>query len=150
FIMVGGTVMAYMGGLHFWWPKITGRMYPDGWARLSAAIIFVGFFLTFLPQFVLGYVGMPRRYATYPAAFHVLNVLSSARASMLGVGYVLPFTYLIWSLGYGPKAGSNPWGATGLEWQTPSPPPPENFAQTPVVTCGPYAYHAEEEPDVVG
>jgi cytochrome c oxidase subunit 1 len=145
FIMVGGMVMAYMGGLHYWWPKMTGKMYPEGWARLAALIIFVGFILTFLPQFVLGYLGMPRRYAVYPAEFQVLNVMSSAGASILAVGYLLPLTYLIWSLAYGKPAGPNPWGATGLEWQTPSPPPTDNFAVTPVVTQGPYEYALQGE-----
>jgi cytochrome c oxidase subunit 1 len=140
FIMVGGTVMAYMGGLHYWWPKISGRMYPEGWAKLAALVIFVGFILTFLPQFVLGYLGMPRRYHAYPPEFQVLNVMSSAGASILAVGYLLPFAYLLWSLYGGKRAGPNPWGATGLEWQTPSPPPPHNFDVTPVVTCGPYEY----------
>jgi cytochrome c oxidase subunit 1 len=146
FIMVGGTVMAYMGGLHYWWPKMTGRLYPEGWAKLAALIIFVGFVLTFLPQFVLGYLGMPRRYPSYPPEFQVLNVMSSAGASILAVGYVLPLAYLIWSLAYGAKAGSNPWGATGLEWQTPSPPPTDNFAVTPIVTEGPYEYALQGGP----
>jgi cytochrome c oxidase subunit 1 len=145
FIMVGGTVMAYMGGLHYWWPKMTGRLYPEGWAKLAALIIFVGFILTFLPQFVLGYLGMPRRYPSYPPEFQVLNVMSSAGASILAVGYVLPLVYLIWSLRYGKEAGPNPWGATGLEWQTASPPPTENFARTPIVTRGPYEYSLQEE-----
>ena len=127
YIMVGGAVMGYLGAMHFWWPKITGRLYPEGWARLAAAIIFVGFNLTFFPQFVLGYLGMPRRYAFYPAEFQVLNVMSSAGASILGVGYLIPLIYFFWSMRYGPAAGPNPWGATGLEWQTPSPPPTENF-----------------------
>jgi cytochrome c oxidase subunit 1 len=140
YIMVGGTVMAYMGGIHFWWPKITGRMYSDAWARFAALMIFVGFNLTFFPQFMLGYLGMPRRYATYPAEFQVLNVMSSAGASILGLGYLIPLVYLIWSMRYGPPAGPNPWRATGLEWQTPSPPPQENFDVTPVVMEEPYAY----------
>ena len=143
FIMVGGTVMAYMGGLHYWWPKMTGRLYPELLAKLAALVIFVGFILTFLPQFVLGYLGMPRRYHAYPPEFQVLNVMSSAGASILAVGYVLPLTYLIWSLAYGKKAGPNPWGATGLEWQTPSPPPTDNFAETPIVTSRPYEYSLE-------
>jgi cytochrome c oxidase subunit 1 len=143
FIMVGGTVMAYMGGLHYWWPKMTGRLYPEFWSRISAILIFVGFFLTFLPQFVVGYVGMPRRYYQYAPEFQVHNVLSSAGASILGVGYVLPLMYLIWSLGYGSKASRNPWKSTGLEWQTPSPPPPDNFPVTPVVTEPPYQYSRE-------
>ncbi len=144
FIMVGGMVMAYMGGLHYWWPKITGRMYSQWWSRLSALIIFFGFFLTFLPQFVVGYNGMPRRYHSYPPEFQVWNVLSSAGASILAVGYVLPLGYLLLSLRYGRRAGPNPWRATGLEWQTPSPPPVENFAETPIVVRPPYQYHLEK------
>jgi cytochrome c oxidase subunit 1 len=140
YIMVGGTVMAYMGGIHFWWPKITGRMYSDAWARFAALLIFMGFNLTFFPQFMLGYLGMPRRYATYPAEFQVLNVMSSAGASVLAVGYLIPLVYLIWSMRYGPPAGPNPWRATGLEWTTASPPPQENFEVTPVVTDEAYAY----------
>jgi cytochrome c oxidase subunit 1 len=118
YIMVGGAVMAYLGGIHFWWPKISGRKYPNGWAALAAAIIFVGFNLTFFPQFVLGYLGMPRRYAFYPPEFQVLNVMSSAGATVLGVGYLIPLIYLIWSMRYGPIAEPNPWGATGLEWNS--------------------------------
>ncbi len=140
YIMVGGAVMAYLGGIHFWWPKITGRMYPEGWGRLAVLIVFIGFNLTFFPQFILGYLGMPRRWHMYPPEFQALNVLSTAGASILGVGYLLPLVYLIWSLRYGAVAGDNPWGATGLEWQTPSPPPTDNFEKTPVVTEEPYAY----------
>lgn len=140
YIMVGGTVMAYMAGIHFWWPKITGRMYPDGWARFAALLIFAGFNLTFFPQFMLGYLGMPRRYATYPAEFQVLNVMSSAGASILGIAYLIPLVYLIWSMRYGPIAGPNPWNATGLEWKTASPPITQNFEQTPVVTEEAYDY----------
>jgi cytochrome c oxidase subunit I len=140
YIMVGGAVMAYLGGIHFWWPKITGRLYPDYWARFAALVIFVGFNLTFFPQFVLGYMGMPRRYAVYPAEFQALNVLSSAGASILGIGYLIPLIYLIWSMRYGPPAGPNPWGAKGLEWTTPSPPPTENFEVPPIVTEDAYNY----------
>ena len=145
YIMVGGAVMAYLGGIHFWWPKMTGRLYPEGWARLAAVIVFLGFNLTFFPQFVLGYLGMPRRYHAYPPEFQVLNVLSSAGASILAVGYLLPLIYLIWSLRYGAVAGTNPWKATGLEWQTASPPPTDNFERTPIVTREPYDY-ARGEP----
>ncbi len=140
YIMVGGTVMAYLGGLHFWWPKITGRMYPEWWGRLSALIVFVGFNLTFLPQFIVGYLGMPRRYHAYPDEFQVFNVMSSAGASILGVGYLIPLFYFAWSMRYGKKAPDNPFEATGLEWTTPSPPPTENFPVTPVVTEEAYAY----------
>jgi cytochrome c oxidase subunit 1 len=148
YIMVGGTLMAYLGGLHYWWPKITGRMYPEGWARLSALVVFLGFNLTFFPQFILGYLGMPRRYHAYPPEFQVLHVLSTAGASVLAVGYVLPMLYFIWSLRYGEIAPDNPWGASGLEWQTTSPPPKDNFEITPVVDHGPYEYPVTEEMQV--
>jgi cytochrome c oxidase subunit 1 len=150
YIMVGGTVMAYLGGMHFWWPKMTGRLFPEGWAKFSALVIFVGFNLTFFPQFLLGYLGMPRRYHFYPEEFQVLNVMSSAGASILGLGYVIPLIYLIWSLRYSPEAGPNPWRATGLEWQTSSPPPTHNFDTQPVVTEEAYAYGAKEQEVVVG
>jgi len=145
FVMVGGMVVAYLAGLHFWWPKMTGKMYPEGWAKLSALLVFVGFNLTFLPQFVLGYMGMPRRYHAYPPEFQVLNVLSTAGASILAVGYVLPMIYFVWSLRYGKDAGPNPWNAVGLEWMTESPPPTHNFDETPVVTWEAYDY--EHQPD---
>ncbi|RMD89029.1 MAG: cytochrome c oxidase subunit I [Calditrichaeota bacterium] len=140
YIMVGGAIMGYLGGLHFWWPKITGRLFPEGWARFSALVIFIGFNLTFFPQFVLGYLGMPRRYHIYPEEFQMLNVMSSAGASILGVGYLIPMIYFLWSLKNGPRASANPWGATGLEWTTPSPPPTENFLEKPVVEEEPYDY----------
>ncbi|HWL17274.1 MAG TPA: cytochrome c oxidase subunit I [Opitutus sp.] len=143
YIMVGGMVMAYMGGIHYWWPKISGRMYHEWTARIAALITFFGFNLTFFPQFVLGYLGMPRRYHVYPPEFQTLNVLSSAGASILAVGYLLPLVYLGWSFFFGRRAGPNPWGATGLEWRTPSPAPQHNFERTPVVTTE--AYHRPEE-----
>ncbi len=142
YIMVGGMVTAYLGGVHFWWPKITGRMYPEGWGMFSAILIFFGFNLTFFPQFILGYLGMPRRYAGYPPEFQVLHVMSTAGASILGLGYFIPLVYLLWSLRRPPDAGPNPWGATGLEWQTTSPPSPHNFDEVPVVVRHPYDYDA--------
>jgi len=145
YIMVGGMVMGFMGGLHFWWPKITGRLYPEFWGKMAAVITFIGFNLTFFPQFVLGYLGMPRRYHAYPPEFQVFTVLSTAGASILGVGYLLPLLYFIWSLKRGRVAGPNPWRATGLEWQTDSPPPKHNFRKTPIVTTPPYQYSAEED-----
>jgi len=148
YVMVGGTIMAYMGGLHFWWPKMTGRMYPEGWAKLSALIIFIGFNLTFFPQFILGYMGMPRRYHVYPEEFQVLHVLSTAGASVLAVGYLMPAIYFLWSLRYGEVAGANPWGATGLEWQIASPPPTHNFDRIPVVTHEAYDY-SKVVPEVI-
>jgi cytochrome c oxidase subunit 1 len=146
YIMVGGALMGYLGGLHYWWPKISGRLYPEGWAKLAALIVFLGFNLTFFPQFILGYLGMPRRYHVYPDEFQVLNVMSSAGASILGVGYIIPMIYLIWSMRYGKPAGDNPWRSTGLEWQTPSPPPTHNFEKTPVITEEVYAYDKQVSP----
>jgi cytochrome c oxidase subunit 1 len=143
YIMVGGAVMGYLGGIHFWWPKMTGRLYPEGWGRISAILIFFGFNLTFFPQFVLGYLGMPRRYHAYPDEFQVLNVMSTAGASILAFGYLLPLGYLLWSLRYGKRSGPNPWGAKGLEWETESPPPTYNFYETPVVTRPVYDYDPE-------
>lgn len=140
YIMVGGTVMAYLGAIHFWWPKISGRMYPEMWGRVAAVIIFFGFNLTFFPQYILGYEGMPRRYHTYPPEFQVLHLLSSSGAALLAVGYLMPLGYFAWSMYYGKRAEPNPWRATGLEWQTSSPPPVHNFDRTPVVTQDAYAY----------
>src|SRR5437870_5095823 len=110
YIMVGGMVMAYLGGIHFWSPKISGRMYPEILARIAALTIFFGFNLTFFPQYLLGWLGMPRRYHEYPPEFTLLNVFSSAGALVLAVGYVLPLVYLAWSFIWGQKATSNPWG----------------------------------------
>jgi cytochrome c oxidase subunit 1 len=140
YIMVGGTVTAYFGGLHYWWPKITGRMYPEYWARAAAILIFCGFNMTFFPQFILGILGMPRRYHVYLPEYQVWNVMSSVGASILAVAYLLPLFYLGWSLFFGRRAANNPWQATGLEWQTPSPPPAHNFAKTPEVVREPYHY----------
>jgi cytochrome c oxidase subunit 1 len=146
YIMVGGTVMAYLGGVHYWWPKITGKMYPEWWGRFSALLVFVGFNLTFFPQFIAGYLGMPRRYHAYAEEFQVYNVMSTAGASILALGYALPLTYLIWSLWWGKDAKENPWGAAGLEWQTTSPPPTFNFDETPIVTTEAYDYEHIEVP----
>ncbi len=152
YIMVGGMVMAYMGGLHYWWPKMTGRMYSEGWGRVSAVIIFVGFNLTFFPQFILGYMGMPRRYQDYShyPNWQVLNVMSTAGASILAVGYFIPLCYLLLSLWIGKRAGPNPWGVRSIEWTIPSPPPPDNFDVIPVFTHGPYNYpdRGKDEPYV--
>jgi cytochrome c oxidase subunit 1 len=143
YIMVGGAVSAFFGGLHFWWPKITGKLYPELWARAAAITMFIGFNLTFFPQFVMGYLGMPRRYHVYPPEFQVYHVLSTAGAAVLGVAYLLPLFYLIWSYRHGPSAGMNPWHAKGLEWQAPSPPPHENFITPPVIEP-PYNYHPKD------
>jgi cytochrome c oxidase subunit 1 len=147
YIMVGGAVMAYMGGLHFWWPKITGKLYPEMWGRIAAIVLFFGFNLTFFPQFLLGYLGMPRRYYAYAPEFQVYNVMSTAGASILALGYLLPLGYLLWSLRWGKSAGPNPFKAAGLEWTTASPPPPDNFEETPVAG-EPYNYHEMDFSDV--
>ena len=140
FVMVGGMLMAFLAAIHFWWPKMTGRMYPETLSKLAAVTTFIGFFLTFMPQFVLGYLGMPRRYHAYPPEFQILNVLSTAGATVLGAGYMMPLLYLGWSLKYGAIAGDNPWQATGLEWQIQSPPLKENFLETPIMDHEAYDY----------
>jgi len=140
YIMVGATMLAFLAGLHFWWPKFTGRMYPEVWGRIAALLMFLGFNLTFFPQFIVGYLGMPRRYHVYPPEFQLLNVLSSAGSVILAVGYLFPMTYLVWSLWFGRRAPDNPWDAKGLEWTTSSPPPVHNFYTPPVVDFEPYDY----------
>jgi cytochrome c oxidase subunit 1 len=140
YVMVGGQVIAYLGGLHLWWPKMTGKMYSEFWGKISAMLVFIGFNLTFFPQFVLGYLGMPRRYAAYPEELQVLNIFSSAGAAVLGLGMLLPAIYLTASLFSKKQAGANPWFLPGLEWRIPSPPPTENFEVTPVVTWEAYDF----------
>jgi cytochrome c oxidase subunit 1 len=141
YIMVGGAVSAFFAGLHYWWPKITGRLYSEAWARFAAIVMFLGFNTTFMPQFIMGYGGMPRRYHVYPPEFQIWHVMSSVGALVLAVAYLSPLIYLGWSLFFGRRAGANPWGATGLEWQTSSPPPKHNFHVIPTVETGPYHYH---------
>jgi cytochrome c oxidase subunit 1 len=143
YIMVGGAVMAYLGGIHFWWPKITGKLYSERLARIAALTLFVGFNVTFFPQFLLGYLGMPRRYATYPEALRGLNILSTCGTILLGIGYLLPLFYLIKSLRSGEEASDNPWNAKGFEWQTSSPPPKDNFEHALVIPNKAYDYEEE-------
>jgi cytochrome c oxidase subunit I len=144
YVMVGGAIMGYFAGLHYWWPKMTGRMYSDSMAKTAAVLSFIGFNMTFFPQFILGYLGMPRRYHMYPPEFQVLNLMSSGGALILGIGYALPLFYFAHSWFKGAPAGANPWLATGLEWTTQSPPLLENFIDTPVVTEGAYEYSKRE------
>jgi cytochrome c oxidase subunit I len=147
YVMVGGMVMAFMGGMHFWWSKMFGRMYPENLGRFAAVVIFIGFNLTFFPQFILGYIGMPRRYHQYNEEFEVLNVLSSAGATILGSGFLISIVYFLWSLKYGQVAPANPWQATGLEWEkSPSPPPTFNFAEGERILVTQDAYAYTEEP----
>jgi cytochrome c oxidase subunit 1 len=143
YVMVGGQVMAYLGGLHYWWSKITGKLYSEFWSKIAAMLVFVGFNLTFFPQFILGYMGMPRRYASYPEEFQVLNIFSTAGASILGFGMILSAIYLTHSIFFGEKASDNPWLLPGLEWRTSSPPPTENFYETPIVTWEAYDFGEE-------
>jgi cytochrome c oxidase subunit 1 len=145
-IMVGGSVSAFMAGIHYWWPKVTGRLYNEFWAQFAAITMFLGFNVTFLPQFVMGWEGMPRRYHVYPDVFQVWHVISTGGAVILAVAYLLPLVYLGWSLLYGEKSPDNPWHATGLEWQTTSPPPKENFVRAPVIDVAPYMYHETGDP----
>jgi cytochrome c oxidase subunit 1 len=145
YVMVGGAIFGYLGGLHYWWPMMTGRMYPEGWAKFACLNIFVGFNLTFFPQFIVGYLGMPRRYAMYAPEFQVYNVLSTAGATILGVGYLIPMIYFVWSLRHAPIAPPNPWKSRGLEWEIPSPPPTENFPVPPIVTHGTHQYAPSHE-----
>ncbi|HWD37600.1 MAG TPA: cbb3-type cytochrome c oxidase subunit I [Fimbriimonas sp.] len=136
YVMVGGTVLAFLGGLHYWWPKITGRMYSEGIAKVSAILVFIGFNVTFFPQFIVGWMGMPRRYHYYYFApeYQPYHIMSSLGASVLALGLTLPAFYLTYSLFKGKKASANPWGAHGLEWTVPSPPPTTNFTEIPIVT----------------
>jgi len=133
YVMMGGTVMAMLGGLHFWWPKMFGKMYPEKLARFAAFLVFMGFNITFLPQFVLGYLGMPRRYYNYEPRYQGLHQLSTLGSWILASGLILTFSYLLVSLWRGKKAPANPWNARGLEWMIPSPPPVENFTTEPVI-----------------
>jgi cytochrome c oxidase subunit 1 len=146
FIMVGATMMAFLAALHYWLPKISGRMYPEGWGLVAAVMVILGFNFTFIPQFLLGNEGMPRRYYEYAERFWALNVASTAGASVLAIGLVIILVYTLLALRYGPVAGPNPWNSRGFEWDTPSPPPPENYETTPVYTHGPHEY--DEGPEV--
>ncbi len=148
YVMVGGMVMAFMGGLHFWWPKMTGKMYHEIWARVSAFLVFIGFNLTFFPQFVLGWLGMPRRYHAYPEEFQVLHIYSTAGATVLALGYILPAIYFTHSIFWGKAAPANPYHAKGLEWEIPSPPPTENFPAPVYVNEEVYAYAEDEKAHV--
>ena len=148
YVMVGGQVIAYLGGIHYWWPKMTGKMYSEFWGKISAMLVFIGFNLTFFPQFILGYLGMPRRYAAYPPEMQVLNIFSTAGASVLAVGFTMPVIYLVHSLFRGKDAPANPWMLPGLEWRTSSPPPTENFERTPIVTWEAYDFSEDNGLDI--
>jgi cytochrome c oxidase subunit I len=140
YVMVGGTVMALLGGLHLWWPKIWGRMYNETLAAISAVLIFIGFNVTFFTQFFLGTQGMPRRYYTYVEQYQPLHAMSTHGSWVMAIGFLLMGYYLIHAIFKGKPAGPNPWGALSLEWTTASPPPTENFDKQPLAEHGPYDY----------
>jgi cytochrome c oxidase subunit 1 len=139
YVMFGGTVIAFLGGLHYWWPKMVGRMYSELWGRVAAALVFVGFNVTFFTQFVMGSQGMPRRYYDYLEKYTEYHVISSIGSYIMGLGFFVIAGYLLHSLARGPKAPANPWGGNSLEWTTASPPPTHNFHETPEVS-DPYDY----------
>ncbi len=133
YVMFGGTVMGFLGGLHYWWPKMFGRTYSERWGRLAALLIFLGFNITFFSQFVMGSQGMPRRYYNYLPEFTAYHVVSTLGSYLLGLGFLIVMIYLIHSLARGRPAPANPWGAATAEWQTASPPPHDNFTSDPMV-----------------
>jgi len=148
FIMVGATLMAFLGALHYWFPKMFGKMYSEGWGLVSAALIILGFNATFIPQFLLGNAGMPRRYWSYPAEFQALNVASTCGATLLAFGLIIILIYIFVALKYGEKVGRNPWGSRGYEWNSPSPPPKNNFDMPQVFDHPPHDYDSEgHEPE---
>jgi cytochrome c oxidase subunit 1 len=139
--MVGGTLMAVVGGLYYWFPKMFAKMINETLGRISFFFIFVGFNVTFFPQFVLGSKGMPRRYFDYLPEFQPLNQISTIGAYMIGIGFIVSLIAVVKALvEKQPNPGPNPWGAKTLEWTTQSPPIHTNFEKQPIVTAGPYEY----------
>ena len=146
FIMVGGTMTGLFAAAHYWFPKITGRLYPERWALLGAAAIGLGFVITFVPQFLLGNAGMPRRYYAYPPRFQTLHVVSTVGSWVLGGGVLVALGTLGVAALRGPRSPANPWGSLSYEWRTASPPPPGNFAADLDTAVGPYDYHRVDGP----
>jgi cytochrome c oxidase subunit 1 len=144
FVMVGGTITAWLAALHYWFPKMFGRRYDERVGLLGALLVFMGFLGTFVPQFLLGNAGMPRRYYAYPPEYQTLHVISTVGSWALAGGLLLILFYLLRALRWGARSESNPWGSRGYEWNTPSPPPPHNFEVTPVITHAPHDYYREE------
>ena len=138
YVMVGGTIMGIMGGFYYWFPKMFGRLYSEWAGQVSFVFIFIGFNVTFFPQFILGMSGMPRRYADYISPYEPLNQVSTVGSWFIGIGFIVAFCALVWAMFKGQKSSANPWGAKTLEWQTSSPPPHENFLKGPVVTKSAY------------
>lgn len=144
YTMVGGVVMAFLGGTLYWWPKMFGKMYNELWAKISFFFIFIGFNVTFMSQFIMGSNGMPRRYYTYLEQFKPYHQVSTLGAFILGIGLLILAITLFVSLRRGQKAPDNPWGGTTLEWKTSSPPPLFNFTEDPVITAKPYDYETRK------
>jgi cytochrome c oxidase subunit 1 len=140
YTIVGGTVMGLLAGLHYWFPKMTGKMLDERLARWGWLLTFIGFNVTFFTQFILGFEGMPRRWATYPAQFQPLNIVSTVGSWLLSAGFLVTFANFVRALARGAPAPANPWNALTLEWQVPSPPPTENFGTIPVITDWPYGF----------
>ncbi len=140
YVMIGGTVMGFLAALHFWYPKMTGKMFNEKVAKVAWAFIFIGFNVTFFPQFILGTEGMPRRYYDYLPKYQPLHELSTIGSWILAIGLFLMAINLIRGLLNGEKAPENPYGSLSLEWQVPSPPPHENFEEIPTVTDWTYGY----------
>jgi cytochrome c oxidase subunit 1 len=149
FIMVGASVMAFLAALHYWFPKMFGKTYPEGWGLVAASLIILGFNATFIPQFLLGNFGMPRRYYQYPEHFQALNVASTAGATLLGFGFLIILIYLAIALKWGSRSESNPWRSKGFEWLTASPPPTHNFDEIPTITQMPHDYRTHEPGGVI-
>ncbi|TWT99869.1 cytochrome c oxidase subunit 1 [Botrimarina colliarenosi] len=139
YVMMGSTLIAFLAGIHHWWPKMFGKMYNERLAQIASGLVFIGFNLTFFPQFILGTQGMPRRYAAYKPEFQFLHQLSTSGYFVLGAGLVMAAAVLIYSLFRGKKAPNNPWGAATLEWKCCSPPTTANFEIQPW-TGSPYVY----------
>ena len=135
YVMMGSALIGFIGGIHHWWPKMSGKMYSEFWGRIAAVLVFIGFNLTFFTQFMLGSQGMPRRYAQYATMpeFQTYHVLSTLGSVIMALGFVITAIYLIQSMLSGKKAPSNPWGGRSLEWQCSSPPPWNNFSEQPTV-----------------
>jgi cytochrome c oxidase subunit 1 len=150
FIMVGAVMMAFLAALHYWFPKMFGRAYNEGWGLVSAVLIILGFNATFIPQFFLGNYGMPRRYYNYPERYQWLHVASTAGATLLFFGFAIILIYLVIALRWGRYSGPNPWGSRGFEWRTETPPPKQNFLRPPVFAGGPHEYQQPFEVTELG
>jgi cytochrome c oxidase subunit I len=146
YVMMGGTVIAFLGGIHYWWPKMFGRMYNEGVARIACGLVFIGFNMTFLTQFFMGSQGMPRRYYTYLDQFQPLHAFSTYGSWVLGLGLMIAAINLFSALRSAVNAPDNPWAGTTLEWRTQSPPITHNFVGVPAVDANPYDYRTFKIP----